>query len=130
MFGAERETRFVDVRRLAAVDMHGVRGTTIRRRVIVAEFLLGAIGGIGIGLFLLLTASAAEGVVVGIWALGIGANYVPLALHTLSLRRPSDLRAELTDADIRDELRRYTRSQLWVFAPFIFVGLALAQRSN
>lgn len=125
----EHETRFVDVRRLAAIDMHGVKGTSLRRRVIVAEFVLGAIGGIGIGLFLLLTADGAAGIVVGILAIGIGANYVPLALHTFALRNPADLRTELAAADIRDELRRYTKSQLWVFVPFLFVGLALTQRS-
>jgi hypothetical protein len=37
----------VDVRRLAAVDMHGARGSLLRRRVILAEFVLGAIGGAG-----------------------------------------------------------------------------------
>ena len=125
MFGVEHQTRFVDVRRLAAVDMHGVSGTSFRRRVIIAEFLLGVIGGIGIGLFLLLTADGAAAIVVGVWAIGIGANYVPLALHILSLRKPADLRTELAEADIREELRGYTRSQLWVFLPFLFVGLAL-----
>lgn len=124
----EHETRFLDVRRLAAVDMHGVKGTTLRRRVIIAEFLLGAIGGIGLGLFLLLTADGTAGIVLGVCAVGIGANYVPLALHTLSLRDPADLRSELAGADIRGELRRYTISQFWVFVPFLFVALALGQR--
>jgi hypothetical protein len=32
------------VRRLAALDMHGLAGTRISRRVIVAEFILGAVG--------------------------------------------------------------------------------------
>jgi hypothetical protein len=124
----EHESHFVDVRRLAAVDMHGVKGTSLRRRVIIAEFVLGAIGGIGIGLLLLFTADGAAGIIVGAWAVGIGVNYVPLGLHTLSLRRPVDLRTELAEADIRNELRRYTKSQLWVFVPFLFAGLALAQR--
>jgi len=124
----ERETRFVDVRRLAAVDLHGLMGTALRRRVIIAEFVLGAIGGIGIGLFLLLAADGAIGVVVGVWAVGVGANYVPLALHALSLRRPADLRSALAEADIRHELRRYTKSQFWVFVPFLLVVLAVGQR--
>jgi len=108
--------------------MHGVKGTSFRRRVIIAEFVLGAIGGIGIGLLLMLSTGGAAGIIVGVWAIGIGANYVPLALHTLALRNPADLRAELAGADIRGELRRYTGTQFWVFVPFLLVGLALAQR--
>jgi len=34
---------FLDVRRLAAVDMHGTHGTLLRRRIILAEFVLGAL---------------------------------------------------------------------------------------
>lgn len=124
----EHETRFVDVRRLAAVDLHGVKGAGLRRRVIISEFVLGAIGGIGVGLVLLLAIGGTAGIVVGVWAIGIGANYVPLALHTISLRDPADLREELAGADIRAELRRYTGTQFWVFVPFLFVGLALTQR--
>jgi hypothetical protein len=40
----------VDVRRLAAIDMHGVAGTRRRRRLILAEFVIGAVGGLAIGL--------------------------------------------------------------------------------
>ncbi len=76
----------------------------------------------------MLTAGGAAGIIVGICAVGIGANYVPLARHTLSLRKPTDLWSELARADIRDELRRYTKSQFWVFVPFLFVVLALGQR--
>ena len=77
----------VDVRRLAAIDMHALRGTDTRRRVILAEFVLGAIAGIGIGIFLLLSAAGALGSVLGAWALGIGVNYVPLRAAQFRLVR-------------------------------------------
>ena len=38
----------LDVRRLAAVDMHGIAGTSRRRQLIRAEFLAGAICGAGL----------------------------------------------------------------------------------
>ena len=121
-----REAPLVDVRRLAAIDMHGLEGTPRRRRVIITEFVLGAIGGLALGL-LLLTSDGAVGIAFGVWAVGVGVNYVPLALHTLSLRDPGDLRAELAGTDVRAELRRYTARQFWVFVPFLFAALALAQ---
>lgn len=102
--------------------MHGLHGTSFRRRIILAEFLGGAIGGITIGLFLLLSGSSSGGVlVVGAWALGIGLNYVPLALHAISLSRPPALEQELAGVDVPAALRRYTKKQLWVFVPGLLV---------
>ena len=120
--------RFVNVRRLAAVDMHGLNGTVLRRRLIIAEFVLSALAGIGIGLFLLFSTPDAVGIVLGLYAIGVGANYVPAAIHALSLRSPARLKAELAGADVESELRHYTAAQLWVFVPLLFVWLAVAQR--
>ena len=105
--------------------MHALRGTDTRRRVILAEFVLGAIVGIGIGIFLLFSAADALDSAVGAWALGIGVNYVPLAVHALSLRSRARLRRELRGVDLPAELRYYTRAQFWVFVPLSFVWFAL-----
>src|SRR5262245_41227809 len=40
----------VNVRRLAAIDMYGATGSARRRRIILAEFAVGVIGAVGIGL--------------------------------------------------------------------------------
>src|SRR6185312_8473682 len=45
--------------RLAAVDMYGAAGTRRRRRLIRAEFVLGAAGGIGLGVWAAATAATA-----------------------------------------------------------------------
>jgi hypothetical protein len=121
-------THPVDVRRLAAVDMHALKGTEFRRRVIIAEFLLAAIGGFAIGLYLLLGVGGTAGTIIGLYVLGIAANYVPLAIHALSLRRPARLREELRGVDLRGELRYYTYAQFWVFVPLIFVWFELSGR--
>jgi hypothetical protein len=39
----------MNVRRLAAVDMHGAAGRALRRRIILAEFVLGFVGMVAIG---------------------------------------------------------------------------------
>jgi hypothetical protein len=126
-----RHERF-DVRRLAAVDMHALSGTDRRRRVIIAEFLAGAIGGAAVALFLLLTADDALDTALGLYALGVAANYAPLSAHALSLRSPQQLRRELVGVDLPAELRYYTRAQFLVFVPFLLVLLALlpAARSS
>lgn len=119
----------VDVRRLAAVDLHGLNGTAFRRRLIIAEFLFGALGGFAIGLYLLVLAGGGTSAkILGIYAIGVAANYVPLLLHALTLRRPHRLRQELSGVDLRRELRHYTVAQMWVFVPFAFTWFALSSR--
>ncbi len=116
----------LNVRRLAALDMHGTRGTRRRRRVILAEFALGTIGGVALGVWAL-TWGGVVGLFLGIWLLGLAANYLPLTAHVLALWHPGALEAELAGADLDGELRHYTRAQGWVLVPFWVAGLALAQ---
>ncbi len=116
----------LDVRRLAALDMHGARGTRRRRWVILGEFALGTAGSAALGVWAL-TWGGAVGVIFGIWLLGLAANYLPLTVHVLALWRQPALDGELAGVDLRAELRNYTRAQVWVLVPFWVAGLALAQ---
>jgi hypothetical protein len=115
----------VDVKRLAAVDMHGARGTLLRRRIILAEFVLGALLGTAIGAFVAVSASGLGWRVFGAWLAGIGLNYVPLAIYAASLSSPGRLDAELAGVDLRRELRRYTKLQFWITVPLLLVALAV-----
>ena len=117
----------VDVRRLAALDMHGVAGTRLRRRLIIAEFYFGAIGGVGFGIWIAVFAAAAGTQAFGAWMAGVGVNYGALAWQTIPLARPGALDAELAGADVIGELRSYTLRQFWVVVPFLFAVLALRQ---
>jgi hypothetical protein len=116
----------VDVRRLAAVDMHGAYGRPWRRWVIVAEFLTGATAGVALGVYL---TAAAQGWarLIGLWVAGACLNYVPLAAHALDLTRPGRLDRELAGVDIRAALRHYTTRQLWIAVPLLLWLLALRQ---
>lgn len=114
------------VRQLAAVDMYGARGTLRRRRIILAEFVLGAIGCVALGLAAALPGSPGPvRLVLGLWLAGVGLNYVPLAAYAIRLSRPGALEAELAGVDVPRELRRYATWQLWVAVPLLFVVLAL-----
>lgn len=118
----------VDVRRLAAIDMHGAAGTTLRRRVILAEFLVGAVVGVALGAWAAFTTDSIGWRIFGLWVFGVGCNYIPLSLHAISLYRPDALKAELAGVDIPAELSRYTKLQFWVFVPFSLVVFAISQR--
>ncbi len=107
----------LNVRRFTALDMHGTAGTPRQRRVILAEFVLGCPAVRIIGLLSL----RAGNLVLGGWFLGVAANYLPLAVHSISLSRPGQLEAELADIqDIRAELVQAGIAQLLLLLlPFL-----------
>jgi hypothetical protein len=117
----------VDVRRLAAIDMYGTRGTTRRRRIILTEFIAGAIVMIGFGVWLTTAAGPAFDRALGIYIVLAGLNYVPLALHGVALSRPGALDQELSGVDTFQEIRRYGLLQFWIFVPLSLVVMASRQ---
>ena len=116
-----------DVRRLAAVDMWGTAGSRRRRRLIRAEFVVGSLGCVLLGSLAL--ASSANGVwlLIGVWLVGAGVNYIPLALYAQVLSRRAHSSPEMRDTDLRRELRRAGVQQLWIAVPCAVAIAALAQ---
>ena len=113
------------------MDMWGTAGTPRRRRVIRAEFVIGAAGCVILGVFVLLTAETVLWEVVGVWLVGAGVNYVPLALYARLLSKPGELEAELVDVlDLRRELRKAGAQQFWIVVPFAVAIAALATEAE
>ncbi len=115
----------VNVRRLAAIDMYGARGTTRRRRIVLAEFAAGAVVSVAFGIWLAAYTSSLGGRLLGIWMIGAGLNYALLAAYAIALSRSGALSAELAGVDTGRELRRYSVLQLWIFVPLSLVVLAV-----
>lgn len=124
---ANASKALIDVRRLAAVDLYGRRGAKLRRRLILAEFVLAAVDGPLLGVAILLAASSAPWVLFGACLTGIGLNYVPLALHAISLSRAGKLDAELAGVDVGAELRRYAARQFLLAVPLLVLILGAVQ---
>ena len=109
------------------MDMWGTAGTLRRRRVVRAEFVIGAIGCVILGVFVLVTAGTVVWEVVGVWLIAAGVNYVPLAIYARSLSQPGALEVELGDVvDLRRELRKAGAQQFWIAVPFAVAIAALA----
>lgn len=118
---------FPNVRLLVALDMHGATGTRRRRRVILCEFVVGAVGSIALGLWLLTSVTAVGWRLFGAWAVGVGVNYSVLTWRAVLLSRKGALDAELAGVDIRGVSRRYNYLQYWGLVPLLMAGLALGQ---
>lgn len=105
-----------DSRRLAAVDMYGKHGSRWRRRIIRAEFVAGVAGCISLGILTVVTGSGGW-IALGVWLIGAGANYVPLAFEAQRLSRPGALEAEIASVEMRAAQRTAAKASLWIAMP-------------
>ncbi|MEP6799682.1 MAG: hypothetical protein ABI890_16105 [Lapillicoccus sp.] len=111
-----------DVRRFTALDMFGTGGTLRRRRIVRAEFVIGC----PVLLILAVATLRAANDVLGVWFLGLGVNYLPLAVYAVSLFPPGRVEDELsTRDDLRSPLKSASAVQVLLLVPFL-VGVAAA----
>jgi hypothetical protein len=118
----------VNVRRLAAIDLYGTKGTARRKQVILVEFTAGLAGTVALGTWLVMGASGLGTRIFGIWLIGADLNYAPLAAFAISLSRPGALETELADVDTARELRRYSVLQLWILVPLSLIAMTVQGR--
>lgn len=109
--------------------MWGARGGRLRRRLILPEFVIGDAGSLGLGVVLLASNGGLGGTLLGVWLVGLGANYLPLAAYAIVFSAPGALESELSGVDTAAELRYYSLRQGWVVVPLLLLGLAIVQRS-
>ena len=110
--------------------MWGTAGKPRRRRLIRAEFAIGAVGCVSLGVFAMFTASDTTWLLVGVWLVGIGLNYIALYVHARLLSRPGALEAELRGVDLRPALRKAGLQQFWIAVPLAVVIAAVANASR
>jgi hypothetical protein len=122
----ETVPRLIEVRKLAAVDM-----VWLGPKVVIAEYALGIVLPLALGLrsvwmeFAGAPRSSVWPLALGLWLITIAANYVPLFLHAVSLRR-----GNAVEREGRPELaraRRYGVQQVMILVPFLVLVLAVFQ---
>lgn len=115
----------MSIRKLAAIDI-ALPGSA----VILVEYAVGVVGSLALGIFVLLRARSAWGVLLALHLLSLGVNHVPLLLHAASLGPRARARAEVADeliADRRRAMRRCRRGSLLPLLPSFVPVLALVQ---
>jgi len=114
----------IDIRTLAAVDV-----VFIGPRLILAEFLIGVFGPLGLGVLTLVRTHSIAGTVFGAYLLLLGANYVPLLLHAISLVRSGTAHQEIANeqSDKHRMFRKYRRQSLLLLVPLVVPILAIIQ---
>ena len=94
------------VRGLAAIDLHGARETVLHRRLVLAEFVAASILGLVVGGWTIARGGGA-GWLIGGALLGIGANYLALAIYAVELSRSGGVRAQVARLGDLPSAQRY-----------------------
>lgn len=124
------DTRFINVRKLVALDL-AFRGAWF----ILIEFAFAVALGGALGVFVLVRSLSARpapsgfGIVVGVYSLAIGLNYVPLLLYAIIIVRRKSARAEVA-AELAERnvyAHKYGVQQFLLVVPLAIPILAIAQ---
>jgi hypothetical protein len=114
----------IEIRRLAALDL-----TFLGPKIILPEFALGVLGPPALGVLTLLKSRSTPWMLFGAYLVALGANYVPLLLHAISITRRGTAREEIADegGDQAWLFRRYRRQSLLLLLPLVVPIVALVQ---
>ena len=106
----------INIRRLAALDI-----AFLGPRVILAEFSIGMLGSLGLGLLTLARTRSVGGTVFGTYLMCLGINYAPLLLHAISIVRRGTASQEIADEipERRAMFRKYRRQSLLLLLPLV-----------
>ncbi|MDA4124836.1 MAG: hypothetical protein OK438_05245 [Thaumarchaeota archaeon] len=114
------EGRLVNVRRLVALDitLHGPR-------FIMAEFGIGTPAIIAVGTTLTLSGP----LILGIYLVLTGVNYLPLLIYTVVIVRKDSAQAEVAEDLARNKhlVRKYSVQQFLLFLPLVVFLMAVWQ---
>src|SRR5262245_38335842 len=101
----------IDVRRLAAVDL-----VYLGPRVIITEFAVGALGCLALGVFAIVRSRTLATMLIGVYLVTLGLNYVPLLLAAIDLTRDGSAVSliERETTERRALFRKYRRQTVWI----------------
>jgi hypothetical protein len=127
-----KSARFIDVRKLAALDIvfHGPK-------FILIEFALGVFGCAALGLFSTYYGlfhgpdHSLSAIILGCYLLGVALNYVPLLLYAMSIVRQKSAHQEVAyELAYKDEYAgKYTLQSALLLVPLAMLLLAVYQET-
>ena len=122
---SQRSAGPFDVRKLAAIDI-----AFLGARFIIAEFAVGVLGPLALGVFIALRSHSVSGLLMGAYFLTLGVNYVPLLLYAVAISRAGSAAREIGDelaVDRRRARRKYRRGSMLLLIPLVVPVLAVIQ---
>jgi len=116
--------RSLDLRKLAAIDI-----ALLGFKVIFAEYALGVLFSLALGVFALIRSHSLWGAALGIYLIGLGINYVPMFAYAVSIGGKHNAQTELGDEllEKRKAMAKYRRLSLLLLVPLLVPIPAVAR---
>lgn len=117
----------IDLRKLVAIDI-----AFLGRKVIVAEFAGGVVLSTALGLFVLMRQHSFWQIVLGVYLICLGLNYVPMFAYAVAIPTREQAREAIADelADKGRAMSKYRRQSLLLLIPLLVPILAFGARSK
>jgi len=115
----------LDARKLVAIDL-----VFLGAKVIIVEFAIGILFSAALGVFVLLRGHGSlVQVVLGLYLISIGINYVPMLIYAIAITKANSARAELgTELDDKGAaMAKYRRQSLWLLVPLSVPVIVISQ---
>ena len=115
----------LNARKLAAIDL-----VFLGSKVIIVEFAIGVFFGVALGFFVLLRGHGSlVQVVLGLYLISIGINYVPMLIYAIAISKANSARAELgSELDNKSAaMAKYRRQSLWLLVPLSVPVIVITQ---
>jgi hypothetical protein len=114
------------VRGLAAIDI-----ALLGYRLIYAEYLVGVILALALGVFILIRSHSIGQFALGAYLACLGINYVPMLIYTIAIGSEHNAQAEIADelADLgkKKAMSRYRRVSLLLLVPLAVPVIAVVR---
>jgi hypothetical protein len=117
----------INPRKLAAIDM-----VFLGPKLIIAEFAGGVLLCVALGTFVLFRGHSFWQLILALYLISLGINYVPMLVYAIAISRKQSARAEMGD-ELKDKGRamaKYRRQSILLLVPLLVPILAIAQRSR
>jgi membrane protein implicated in regulation of membrane protease activity len=117
----------INLRKLAALDI-----LFLGPRLIVAEFAFGVFFSVALGLFVLVRGHSFWQLLLGIYFLCLGINYVPMLVYAIAVGNKVNARKEMAGEldDPRKTMSKYRSQSLVLLVPLAGPILALTQKRS
>jgi hypothetical protein len=117
----------IDLRKLAAIDL-----VFLGYPLILTEYVFGVIFSLALGTFVLLRGHSGWQVLLGVYFVCLGINYIPMVVWTLSIRSRQNARQELGEelGDLNRAMTRFRRQSLALLLPLLPVFLVITARMD
>ena len=115
----------LNARKLAAIDL-----VFLGPKVIIVEFAIGILFSAALGVFVLLRGHGSlVQVVLGLYLISIGINYVPMLIYAIAISKANSARAELGSEldNQRAAMAKYRRQSLWLLVPLSVPVVVITQ---